>query len=105
LILWTLASKPPTSELASLIAAMRSLRRSIASEVLPRAGLAEGGGAGAGGASPGSGGNCSPPRAGSGTRPTAFIGRATPKAGRAPAFMLPTLPFLPNALIEKPPKA
>ena len=102
LILWTLASKPPTSELASLIAAMRSLRRSIASALLPRADGAAGAGDGWAGASPGSGGNCSPPLTGSAGRPADFIGRATPKAGRAPAFMLPTLPFLPNALIPSP---
>src|SRR6478735_9659155 len=54
---------------------------------------------------PGSGGNWSPPVGwGSGLTTPPFMGRATPKLGRAPAPIPPT-PFLrPNALILVDPK-
>ena len=104
LILWTLASNPPTSELPSLTEVMRSFRRSIASAVVAgRLGLGDWAGAGlAPPPSPGIGGNCSPPRGAALGPPEPFIGRATPKAGRPPGVTPPTLPFLPNALILSP---
>ena len=106
LILWTLASNPSGAPDAFWTAAARSARRSMASAVLPLVGAAGAGAALALGSSPpfGSGGNCSPPEGCSAARAELFIGRATPKAGRPPGFILPALPFFPNALMPSSPR-
>ncbi len=102
LILWTLASKPPTSLWPEWVVFIRSARRDIASP------FAEAGAA-ASGASVGSGGNCSPPSSGSGEFGDGVgvpprMGLATPNCGRAPA-LIPAGPFFrPNALIAENPR-
>ena len=98
LILWTLASKPSALAGPSLTPLERSASRVIASAFT---GICVGGAIGAT-ASPGIGGNWSPPGTGAwpSPPPPPRIGRATPKLGRAPAPIPPT-PFLrPNALIR-----